>query len=412
MRNTWIRSAPAGAAFVLFGLSSGASFAAAVCGVQATPDRNYKLCVPSSYDPAEALPLVVMLHGCSETAASFSFDTEMDAYAESRRFIVAYPEQPASANGTQCWNWFLPEHQARGAGEPASIAGVVQAVSAAYNVDADRVYAAGLSAGGAMATIVGAAYPDVFAAIGVSAGLEYKGGEDLAHALAAQELGGPDPDRQGRVAHAAMGAQARVVPAMVFHGSLDQTVRTVNGRQVVAQWAQTNDLTSDGADDDNIDATPELVECAVSAGGMKYTHSVFEDGNGETVLEHYLVDGQTHSWSGGAVGGQYTAPNGPEASTLMLDFFQAHPMTAATGHTAGPSGGGGAAVDAQADGTFDVQADTNSVTASNTLYVTESGSGTGASASGWTTTGTGCPAASGPTANATGTQTLGLTVSP
>ena len=288
----------------------------------------YKVFVPSGYVSGTPIPLVVMLHGCSQDAATFAIDTEMNTYAEQYNFIVIYPQQLVASNAGMCWNWFDPAHQSRGSGEPSIIAGMVGEVKAAYSINGYRVYVAGMSAGAAMSVILGVTYPDVFAAIGESAGLEYKAGENTAEGVLAQELGGPDPDAQGDIAYDAMGAFKRVVPVIVFHGSMDNTVNPVNANQVISQWAQTNDRASDGVDDDNIDDTPEFTETGSVPAGKTYTHYIYTDSDtGLWVMEKYIVDGMSHRWSGGGPGGSiYVDPQGPEASLIMWQFFTAHPM--------------------------------------------------------------------------------------
>ena len=220
--------------------------------------RVYKVYIPGGYVAGTQGPVVLMLHGCTQNPDDFAAGTEMNALAEERTFIAIYPEQPASSNANKCWNWFEPAHQSRGSGEPALLVGMVNQVKSEYSVDNNRVYVAGMSAGAAMSVVLAATYPDVFAAMGESAGLEYKAGTDLATALLAQNQGGPDPTEQGNMAYAAMGAYKRVVPTIIFHGTLDVTVVVTNAHQVASQWAQTNDLASDGVDDNNIDDTPEV----------------------------------------------------------------------------------------------------------------------------------------------------------
>lgn len=282
--------------------------------------RAYRLYVPSGYKSGR-MALVVMLHGCTQTADDFAAGTKMNAIAERETFIVVYPEQPAAANASRCWNWFEPAHQARDAGEPSLIAGITQAVSARYRIDRSRVYVAGMSAGGAMTAIMRATYPDLYAAIGVSAGLEYKAATDLASALAAQQTGGPDPDQQGRLAFAAGGSAARVVPAIVFHGQLDATVAVKNGHQLIAQWAQTDDLADDGDDNGSITNHHSSVTAGAVPGGYTYSRSLYTDAKRAVVLEKWIVETMTHKWSGGSTAGSYTDPKGPDASEEMWRFF-------------------------------------------------------------------------------------------
>jgi len=283
--------------------------------------RTYWLFVPTGYSASNAAPLVVMLHGCTQNGDGFATSTGMNAVAEAEGFLVAYPVQPSSANSSQCWNWFLTAHQSRGSGEPASIAGVVTNVKSLYTIDNNKVYLAGFSAGAAMAAIMGATYPDVFSAIGVHSGLEYKAATTQTAAFTAMSSGGPTPNTQGNAAYTAMGSYARTVRVMVFHGTSDYTVATVNGNQTLSQWAQTNDRASDGSDNDNIDDTADYTQGGQVSGGRTYTRTVYEDSVGNEIMEKYLVDSMGHNWSGGVLGGTYTDPNGPNASQIMADFF-------------------------------------------------------------------------------------------
>lgn len=159
-----------------------------------------------------------MLHGCTQSPDDFAAGTEMNAYAERNRFFVVYPEQPVSANLSKCWNWFDSSNQSRGRGEPASIVGVVNKIKSNYPVDSRRVYVAGLSAGGAMSVILGAAYPDVFAAIGVGSGLEYKAATSVLYSGTAMLYGGPDPVQQGNLAYQAMGDMRASCQPLFFTG--------------------------------------------------------------------------------------------------------------------------------------------------------------------------------------------------
>ena len=282
--------------------------------------RTYKLYVPASYKAGVPFPLVVMLHGCSQNPDDFATGTAMNAYADTHGLLVAYPEQPSSANSLLCWNWFLAGHQTRGAGEPALIAGMVDDVRKAYAVDATRVYAAGISAGGAMSVILGATYPDVFAAIGVSAGLEYAAATNATDGYKASQSGGPDPKTQGDLAFTAMGSVARVVPVIVIQGSADTTVAPVNGPQVIAQWAETDARAGSG-----VKATPDATDHG-TAGGKTFTHTTYDNGpNGAPVLELYVVDTMGHAWAGGNSAATFTDPNAPNATALFGAFFAAHP---------------------------------------------------------------------------------------
>jgi poly(hydroxyalkanoate) depolymerase family esterase len=272
--------------------------------------RPYKLYVPSSYQ-GQAVPLVVMLHGCTRNPDDFAAGTNMNALAEEHTFLVAYPGQPSSANANKCWNWFVPGDQTRDAGEPSILAGITRQIMRDHAVDPSRVYVAGMSAGGAAAAIMGAAYPDLYAAIGVHSGLAQGAAHDIPSAFAAMRQGGP------AVASASRGRSGRVVPTIVFHGDQDRTVSAVNGEQVIAQAKAGADLRT-------------TVILGQSEAGVRYTRSVQANESGRPVLEHWVLQGAGHAWSGGSPTGSYTDPRGPDASREMLRFFLEQKNAAAT----------------------------------------------------------------------------------
>ena len=265
--------------------------------------RAYKLYVPMSAG-ARPLPLVVMLHGCTQSPDDFAAGTRMNALAEEHGCYVAYPEQNARANAQRCWNWFQPTDQARDQGEPSLIAGIVREIMAQHRVDPARVYVAGLSAGGAQAAIMAAAYPDLFAAVGVHSGLACGVARDLPSALTAM--------RQGPNG-AAPAATGSLVPTIVFHGDQDKTVNPLNAERVAAQALGTT-----------AGLTPEI-EQGRSEGGLDYSRTVYADAGGRAVLERWAVHGAGHAWSGGSPDGSFTEPRGPDASRAMLRFFLGQP---------------------------------------------------------------------------------------
>ena len=263
--------------------------------------RPYKLYIPTGYRAGSTLPLVVMLHGCTQNPDDFAAGTRMNRLAEERQCFVLYPAQTRSANQSRCWNWFKRAHQRRDKGEPAIIAGMTQDVVQRYGIDARRVYVAGLSAGGAMAAVMAAAYPDVYAAVGIHSGLPVGSAHDVASAFAAMRNAPPAR---------APGAAGRIVPAIVFHGDRDATVHPSNGAQVASQCVD--------RDDKSIDV---IVQRGQVPGGHAYTCSVHKDAAGRVLLEHWEVHGAGHAWSGGSAAGSYTDPDGPDASREMLRFF-------------------------------------------------------------------------------------------
>ena len=264
--------------------------------------RPYKLYLPTGYEAGKALPLVVMLHGCTQNPDDFAAGTQMNTIAEERQCLVLYPAQTRAANQSQCWNWFKRAHQRRDKGEPAIIAGMTREVVKRYGIDAGKVYVAGLSAGGAMAAVMGSAYPDIYAAIGIHSGLPVGSAHDVATAFAAMR-GAPPASPSGAAA-------GRVVPAIVFHGDRDATVHPRNGAQVASQCVDRHDESLD-----------VVVQRGRVPGGYAYTCSVHKDAAGRTVLEHWEVHGAGHAWFGGSGRGSYTDANGPDASREMLRFF-------------------------------------------------------------------------------------------
>src|SRR6202049_387466 len=188
--------------------------------------RPYKLYVPRNYSNDAPVPLLVALHGCTQDPDNFAAGTHFNTLADDYNFLVLYPQQGSARNLNRCWNWFIPGNQERDSGEPAILAGMIDSIRSKYNVDPNRIYIAGMSAGGAMAVIMGVCYPDYFAAIGVHSGLEYKAATDLVSAQVAMTQGGPDPGGQGQLAYLSAGSAARVLPVVAFHGTADYHVST------------------------------------------------------------------------------------------------------------------------------------------------------------------------------------------
>ena len=273
--------------------------------------RRYKLFIPTAYH-GQPLPLVVMLHGCTQTPDDFATGTRMNLLAEEHACFVVYPAQPQTANTSKCWNWFKVSDQRRDQGEPAIIAGLVRELLLTYGLDQDRVYVGGLSAGGAMAVILGRTYPEVFAAVGVHSGLPYAAAHDLPSALAAMKRGtNGSGDAPGKNAQAP-------VPTIVFHGDRDTTVHPGNGERVVGESTRASFDASDSSSP--AAATVESVTGG-PPGVRPYTRRIFKDGEGKIIVEHWLVHGAGHAWSGGDPRGSYTDAKGPDASRAMLRFF-------------------------------------------------------------------------------------------
>ena len=279
--------------------------------------RAYKLFIPGSYR-GQPMPLIVMLHGCTQTPDDFARGTRMNELAEIEGCLVAYPAQAQSHNYSKCWNWFKSADQQRDAGEPAIIAGITRELLDEFGLDASRVYIAGLSAGAAMAVVMGRVYPDLYAAVGVHSGLPYAGAHDLPSAIAAMNR---------RATHGAgsthacspEGGRCAMIPTIVFHGDRDTTVSLFNGERVIVESVAGAALQRSHAD---VAPTAKVeVERGTATGGREFTRTIYCDDGDAVLAEQWVIHGSGHAWSGGDAGASYTDPSGPDASAEMLRFF-------------------------------------------------------------------------------------------
>jgi poly(hydroxyalkanoate) depolymerase family esterase len=280
---------------------------------------SYELYVPSTYRSGTPMPLVVALHGCTQTADVYRQLSGWDTEAESKGFIVLFPQQSTSRNAESCWNWFQQADMQRGSGEPAIIDGMVTSVEQQYSVATQRVYVAGFSAGGAMANVMAATYPDVFAAVGVGSGCEYNG-------LPCVGAPGPAATQTGQEAYQAMGSFARVMPAIVFQGDADDIVAPANAPLIVQEWQVTDNYVDDGAPTGAIPTASTSTVNGTSAGGQSYTITSYGNGAGGELIEYWLIHGMNHAWSGGSSTEQYADPSGPSETAAMWAFFSSHAL--------------------------------------------------------------------------------------
>ena len=264
---------------------------------------NYRLYVPADLvkrDPA----LLLMLHGCTQNPEDFALGTKMNALADEFGLIVAYPRQPRSANASGCWNWFDKRHQHRGSGEPAKLAGLARSLAQEFGVGKERTFVAGLSAGGAMAEVLAATYPDVFDAVGIHSGLPYKAAGDVPSAFAAMKgTAIAEPAPQG----VANGDCRRIV----FHGGADATVHPANSQRILDQARR-------GVD------SPKQIDLNWEIDGRRVDRTVLQDASGRPLVELWSIEGGGHAWFGGDSRGTYTQSVGLDASRAMVRFFLKH----------------------------------------------------------------------------------------
>lgn len=262
--------------------------------------RTYRSYIPASAT-AGVTGLIMMLHGCTQTPEDFAAGTGMNALAEQHRFVVVYPAQSRGENAQSCWNWFSRGDQQRGKGEPAILAGIASAIAKEHGITRDHTFVAGLSAGAAMAVILGETYDDVFAAVGAHSGLPVGAAKDVVSAFAAMGGNAPDTDTQPRSA-----SETRTI---VFHGTADATVHPSNGDAIARRAVKLN--------------APQSIETIAkgTVAGRQFTRVTSSDLQGKPVVEHWMIEGQGHAWSGGQPAGSYTDAKGPNASTEMIRFF-------------------------------------------------------------------------------------------
>jgi poly(hydroxyalkanoate) depolymerase family esterase len=263
--------------------------------------RTYKVHVPRG-NRRQSMPLIVMLHGCTQNPDDFAAGTRMNALSDKHSCVVVYPAQPAAANLAKCWNWFNPDDQQRDHGEPAIIAGITQAVMQGYRIDDRQVFIAGLSAGAAMSVIMAATYPELYAAVGAHSGLPYRSATNMLSGLAAMRNGPAVVESLSTIG----------IPIIIFHGEDDKTVNPSNSQQLISQWLASRQGSAP--------SSPSSQETG-DANGHSFVRTQYRDFQGCLFAEYWRVNNLGHAWCGGSLEGSYADANGPDASEKMLSFF-------------------------------------------------------------------------------------------
>jgi poly(hydroxyalkanoate) depolymerase family esterase len=280
--------------------------------VQRLRDQTYWLYLPKTSDPSAPLPLIVMLHGCGQTAAEFAQGSRMNQYASC---AILYAEQMPSANSMRCWNWFEPAALS-GDAESALIVALLRDAQARHPIDPARCYIVGFSAGAAMAAVLCSTYPELFAGCAMHSGLMAQAATSLTEAVQSMRRG-VDPEAFERSVprmRARLAAGSHTTPTLVIHGSADGIVNPVNAQQIAEQARVVNTSLS-GA----IEPVFSSERWSEST-GRPYRQQDMKVGD-RLLLRTILIEGLGHAWSGGDARHEYFDPTGPDATQLILEFL-------------------------------------------------------------------------------------------
>jgi len=296
----------------------------------AGPGMDYWLYLPRTQPDAAAQrgwPLVVMLHGCQQSATQFADGTRMNRLADSKGYAVLYPQQSIGAHAQGCWRWYDRATQ-QGGGDTALLADLVTAVCVKHRIDRRRIYACGLSAGAGMAAVLALNHPELIAAVGLHSAPVFGAGHSTVGALRVMRHGAPLAGdtaidevlarRRAQVVPGGPGGPMPMppMPAILIQGADDQVVHPVNQQHLARQWLQLNNL---GAAPARITVKP------AGRGGSRNAHEIHDYLVGrKPLLRVARIAGLGHAWSGGDAALRFNMKAGPDASRMMLEFFGRH----------------------------------------------------------------------------------------
>jgi len=270
-------------------------------------------------------PLIVMLHGCHQSAAQFAQGTRMNRLAEDKGYAVLYPQQMIRVQAQRCWRWYEQSVQ-HGNGETAVLAALIGTVCSQYPIDSHRIYACGISAGAGMAAVLALNHPELIAAVALHSAPVYGAGHSAVAALrvmrhvAAAQADGAIHDLLQRRTHQplrATTAPTPYMPALMIQGDDDRVVHPVNQQQLVRQWLLVHGLAPD--------VEVRVMTKPADRTGRRNAHEIRDYLAGRKVLLRVArIAGLGHAWSGGDPALRFNAHPGPDASSMVLDFFGRH----------------------------------------------------------------------------------------
>lgn len=270
-------------------------------------------------------PLVVMLHGCHQSATDFAAGTRMNRLAEEKGYALLYPQQGRSMQAQRCWRWYDRATQ-QGAGDTAALAALVETVCGQVRIDRRRIYACGLSAGAGMAAVLALNHPGLIAAVGLHSAPVYGAGHSPVGALGVMRHGAPLQadaairavlERRSMLALPAAADAMPPMPALMIQGEQDQVVRPINQFQLARQWLQLNGLPAGPA--------TRITHKPAGRGGSRNALELHDYLVGRKLLLRVArIAGLGHAWSGGDPALKFNERAGPDASRMMLAFFGKH----------------------------------------------------------------------------------------